>query len=200
MTMTHTRALGAFTSAGLLIAGSPVLALAEEENTGLKLLLPNMAEFIPACVAFLIIWLIMAKLVWPMVLKAMDERENKIKGDLDAAAESRSESDRLLAVGKARLDEAKRQADDIVEEAKRDAKALRAEMIADAQKESQAIIAKANDVIEAERIKAMSELANSVIDLSVEISSKVIGDALDEDAQRALAAKYLSEVGSLNDD
>ena len=200
MIQTHTRALRAVTSAGLLVASSPVLALAEEENTGLKLLKPNMAEFIPACVAFLIIWLVMAKLVWPMILKAMDERENKIKSDLDAAAEAHSESDRLLALGKARLDEAKRQADDIVEEAKRDAKTLRAEMIAEAQQESQAIVAKANDVIEAERIKAMSELSKSVIDLSVEISSKIIGDALDEDAQRALAAKYLSEVGSLNDD
>ena len=85
-------------------------------------------------------------------------------------------------------------------EAKRDAEVMRADMIAKAQEESQAIIAKAHDVIDAERAKAMSELSGSVVDLSVEIASKVIGDALDEDQQRKLAAKYLAEVGSLNDD
>ena len=48
--------------------------------------------------------------------------------------------------------------------------------------------------------KAMAELSSSVVDLSVEIASKVIGDALDEEQQRALAIKYLAEVGSLDED
>ena len=77
---------------------------------------------------------------------------------------------------------------------------MRADMMAKAQEESQAIIAKAHDVIDAERTKAMAELSGSVVDLSVEIASKVIGDALDEKTQRELASKYLAEVGSLNDD
>jgi F-type H+-transporting ATPase subunit b len=85
-------------------------------------------------------------------------------------------------------------------EAKHDAEVMRADMIAKAQEESQAIIAKAHDVIDAERAKAMAELSGSVVDLSVEIASKVIGNGLDVEQQRALAIKYLAEVGSLNDD
>ena len=45
----------------------------------------------------------------------------------------------------------------------------------------------------------MVELSDSVVDLSVEIAGKIIGDSLDEAGQRKLAEKYLEEVGSLND-
>lgn len=201
MIQTHTRALHSLAGATLLAMGTPVLALAEEgENTGMRLLLPNMAEFIPACIAFLIIWFIMAKFAWPMVLKMMEERENKIQGDLDAAEKARADADNAKAACEAKLEEADRKAAEIIAEAKHDAEVLRADMIAKAQEESQAIIAKAHDVIDAERDKAMSELSGSVVDLSVEIASKVIGEGLDVEQQRALATKYLAEVGSLNDD
>ena len=199
MTQTQTRILQAMTGAALLNLGAPAIALAEE-NTGMKLLMPNMAEFIPACVAFLIIWFLMAKFAWPMVLKMMEDRESKIQGDLDSAQQANAEAAAAKDAAKAKLDEAQLKANDIIAEAKHDAEVLRADMLAKAQEESQAIIAKAHDVIDAERTKAMAELSGSVVDLSVEIASKIIGDALDENEQRELAAKYLSEVGSLNDD
>ncbi len=199
MTQTQTRILQAMTGAAILNLGAPAVALAEE-NTGMKLLMPNMAEFIPACVAFLIIWFLMAKFAWPMVLGMMEERENKIQGDLDAAQTARTEADEAKAKIAARLEAADRKADAIVAEAKRDAEVLRADMLAKAQEESQAIIAKAHDVIDAERARAMAELSGQVVDLSVQIASKVIGDGLDVQQQRELAIKYLAEVGSLNDD
>ena len=199
MTQTQTRTLQAITGAALLTLGTPAMALAEE-NTGMKLLMPNMAEFVPACVAFLIIWLLMAKFAWPMILGMMEERENKIKGDLDAAEKAHADAKAAKAACEERLEAADRQAAEIIAEAKRDAEVLRADMLAKAQEESQTIIAKAHDVIDAERTKAMAELSGSVIDLSVEIASKVIGDSLDVEQQRALAIKYLAEVGSLNDD
>ena len=46
----------------------------------------------------------------------------------------------------------------------------------------------------------MIELSGSVVDLSVEIAGKIIGNELTEDQQRDLAEKYLKEVGKPNDD
>ena len=200
MTQSQARALHAIAGAALLVMGSPAVALAEEENTGMKLLMPNMAEFIPACIAFLIIWFIMAKFAWPMVLKMMEDRENKIQGDLDAAAAAHADADAAKAACQAKLEEADRKADAIIAEARSDAERMRADMLAQAQIDAQAIIAKAHDVIDAERDKAVAELSGSVVDLSVEIAGKVIGDALSVEQQRELALRYLSEVGSLNED
>lgn len=187
-------------AAGALCAGLQFAAPAPAYAAGADILLPKPAEFIPALIAFLIIWVIMAKMAWPMIIKILDERQEKIQSDLDEAAKIRLDADDAKAAYYGLLEEADRRADEVLAEAKRDAEVLRADMLAKAQRESQAIIAKAHDVIDAEREKAMAELSSSVVDLSVEIASKVIGDALDVEQQRALAIKYLSEVGSLDED
>lgn len=196
MTQTQSRMLHAVAGAALLILGNPSIALAEEENTGMKLLLPNMAEFIPACIAFLIIWFIMAKFAWPMVLNMMEERENKIKSDLDAAEEAKKKAQLDAKAYEERIEAAEREATEIIAQAKRDAEEERARILSKAQKDAAATITKARDALESERKKAMVELSSSVVDLAVEIAGKIIGNDLDADAHRALAEKYLAEVGN----
>lgn len=192
----NTCILRAAAGASLLVASTPVVALAEEENTGMKLLLPNMAEFIPACIAFIIIWIILAKFAWPMVLKMMEERESKIQGDLDAAEQAKSQAESDAKAYSDRLAAAEREAADIVAQAKREGEEERARILAQAQKDAAATIAKAHDAVDSERKKAMAELSGSVIDLSVEIASKLVGNDLTDDQHRRLAERYLQEVGA----
>ena len=198
MNQTRTRILRACAAATALLVTTPTVALAEEENTGLTLLLPNMAEFVPACIAFIIIFVIMSKFAWPMVLSMMEEREKKIEGDLKAAADAKEKAEEDARAYEQRIHDAEREAADIISAAKREAEEERAEILAKAQKEAAATIAKSRDAVEAERKKAMIELSSSVVDLSVEIASKIIGNDLDASQHRALAEKYLAEVGSSN--
>ena len=150
------------------------------------------------CIAFVIIWIVLAKFAWPSVVKAMDARENKIKSDLDDAAKSKADAAKSAKEAKRAIDEANHKADEIVAEAKKQAEAERSQVLAKAQKDAAATIAKAHDVVESERHKAMVDLSNSVVDLSVQIAGKIIGDGLSEQQQRDLAEKYLEEIG--NDD
>ena len=80
--------------------------------------------------------------------------------------------------------------------AKKEAEEVRSAVLAKAQREAADIIAKAHGAVDSERHKAMIELSSSVVDLSVEIASKIIGNDLSEDEQRKLAEKYLAEVGT----
>ncbi|MGN9234242.1 F0F1 ATP synthase subunit B [Atopobiaceae bacterium HCP3S3_D6] len=182
----------------LASAALPEAAMAEEIS-GPAILLPKLSEFVPAAIAFGVIWVLLAKLAWPSVLKMMDARENKIKSDLDEAERQRKEATAAAAESKAKISEAEREAEEIVADAKREAEAQRAQILDEAQKSASDIIAKAHNVVNLERHKAMVELSDSVVDLSVEIAGKIIGDSLDEAGQRKLAEKYLEEVGSLND-
>jgi F-type H+-transporting ATPase subunit b len=191
--------LHAFCGAALFIASTPVAALAEEENTGMKLLIPNMAEFIPACIAFLIIFFIMSKFAWPMVLKMMEDRENKIQGDMDAAEQAKDQARSDAQAYADRLAVAEREAADIIAAAKREAEEERSRILAKAQQDAAATIAKARDAVESERKKALVQLSGSVVDLSVEIAGKIIGNDLDDAEHRALAEKYLAEVGNAHD-
>lgn len=183
-----------------VLAAYPALALAEEENTGMKLLIPNMAEFIPACIAFIIIFVVLSKLAWPTVLEALEAREKKIADDLDAAASVRAEAEQAQSEINEKIAEAERKAQEIVAEATHDGQQERQRIVSEAQAAAQDIVAKAHANIDEERTKAMIELSGQVVDLSVEIAGKIIGEALDEDEHRELVKKYLSEMGSLNDD
>ena len=83
-------------AAAAAVLATPTFALAE--GVGADILIPKPAEFIPALIAFLIIWIVLAKLVWPQVLQMMDKRQQKIQDDLDAAAKSKQEAAELAVI------------------------------------------------------------------------------------------------------
>ena len=187
--------VGVITALAVLI---PTPAFAEAPS-GPEILLPKMAEFIPALIAFLVIWVVAAKFVWPSVLGMMDQRQQKIQGDLDAAAAEKANAVKEHQEYQAQIANAQNEADEIIAEAKAQAEAERARILAKAQEEAAATVAKARDAVSSERRKAMAELSDSVIDLSVEIAGKIIGNSLSDSDQRKLAEKYLVEVGGGHD-
>ena len=172
--------VGVITALAVLI---PTPAFAEAPS-GPEILLPKMAEFIPALIAFLIIWVVAAKFVWPSVLGMMDQRQQKIQGDLDAAAAEKASAVKEHQEYQAQIANAQNEADEIIAEAKGQAEAERARILAKAQEEAAATVAKARDAVSSERRKAMAELSDSVIDLSVEIAGKIIGNSLSDSDQR----------------
>ena len=187
--------VGVITALAVLI---PTPSFAEAPS-GPEILLPKMAEFIPALIAFLVIWVVAAKFVWPSVLGMMDQRQQKIQGDLDAAAAEKASAVKEHQEYQAQIANAQNEADEIIAEAKAQAEAERARILAKAQEEAAATVAKARDAVSSERRKAMAELSDSVIDLSVEIAGKIIGNSLSDSDQRKLAEKYLVEVGGGHD-
>jgi F-type H+-transporting ATPase subunit b len=190
---------GQFARAAAVIAAvaaaCPAPALADEA-VGADILIPKVAEFVPALIAFLIIWIVLAKLVWPQVLSMMDQRQQKIQEDLDAAEKARQDAAESAKVYEQKIIEAHQQADEIISKAKKEAEEERTAILAKAQKEAADVIAKSHGAVDSERHKAMIELSGSVVDLAVEIATKIIGNDLSADQQRKLAEKYLAEVGA----
>ena len=174
---------------------APSVALAESPS-GADLLLPKPAEFIPALIAFLIIWFVLGKFAWPSILKMMESRQEKIQKDLDAAENSHIKAEEDQKTAAASIDEARRKADEIVSAAKREGEEERARIIEQAKVEAAEIVTKGKGVVESERRHAMAELSDSVVDLAVDIAGKIIGNELSVEQQRALAEKYLAEVGT----
>lgn len=177
----------------------PAQAFAEESSNKAEILIPKMAEFIPALIAFLIIWVVLAKFAWPQILSMMEERGKRIQESLDEAEitkkkaiASRKEYDELVT-------DARRKSADIVLEARKDAEAERARIIEAAHKEAEDIIAKAHANAEDERNAIYAAAAASIADLSVSVASKIVGETLDQDGeQRRIIERYVKEAGSLN--
>lgn len=189
---------GASAAALAASAIAPTTALAES-TTGMDLLIPKPAEFVPALIAFVVIWVIMAKVAWPSILGMMDKRQQKIKDDLDSAAESKLKAAEEVKEYESKLRNAQKEADTIVAQAKREAEEERTQILAKAQHDASDIITKARGAVDSERKKAMIELSSSVVDLSVDIAGKIIGNDMSDEDQRKLAEKYLAEVGTADE-
>lgn len=175
----------------------PVCAFAEGESTGgLDLLIPKLSEFLPALVAFLVIWFVLAKYAWPAITGMLDKRAETIKTSLANAESARIEAQKLLDEYKAQISEARKESGEILAEAKRSAEAVKADITAKAQAEADEIVAKARVAIENEKKQALAELQGSIADFSVSVAGKLIGENLDADSHRQLVEKYIAEVGT----
>lgn len=193
-----TRMAGALGAATLVSALSPTAALAEETVSGADLLVPKVGEFVPDLIGFLVIWFVLAKFAWPQIVANLDKREAKISGDVEAAEKTRAEAEAQLAAYKAKIAGAQRDADQIIEDAKKTAEQAKARIMDDANKQASDIVSRGKATVESERRAAMADLTDSIADLSVNAASKIIDQSLDTEAQRKLVEKYLNEVGGFD--
>ncbi len=139
------------------------------------------------------VWFCM-KFVWPPIIAAMKEREQKIADGLAAA--DRASHDLELAQEKAveRLKEAKHEAATIVDSANKRANQIVDEAKEAAVVEADRVKAAAQAEIEQETNRAREQLRGEVAALSLAGAEKVLGAAIDKQAHAELVDKLASEL------
>ncbi|MGZ5296594.1 MAG: F0F1 ATP synthase subunit B [Actinomycetota bacterium] len=172
--------------------------LAEDAVSDKKDLYPHATELIFGAVAFGIIYVFMWKWVIPRMNKLLEERREKIQGEMERAEATRGDADKLLADYKAQLASARDEGNRIIEEARQTADQLRVDLQARAEQESQSIVARAQEEIRAERDRVFQELRTQVAQIAVELAGKVVGETLDTSAHTRLIDEYIDQVTSGN--
>jgi F-type H+-transporting ATPase subunit b len=146
-------------------------------------------------IAFVLMVLILAKWVYPLVIRIAEEREKTITSGLEAAAEAEK---RLVSVQEQvghMLDDARVQAREILSRAHRDAAAEAEEGRAKARTDAETIVEHARTEIGAERDRAIQEIRAEMSGLIVEATQQVLGEAIDAETHRRLIDKALTKVG-----
>ncbi len=179
---------------GVLLWPRPALAV-----TAFDILIPKPAEFFPALIAFIVIFVVLAKFIWPSVLKTLDSRQQTIQDNIDESEKTKLDAQKALRKSEATIQEAQARADGIIAEAKKAAEATKAEIIDDARKEASELTARTRAALAAEREATMDELTEQVADISVDLASKIIGESLDEDAQKRIIERYLAKAGDIDE-
>lgn len=165
----------------------------------MELIIPKTYEMLVNVIAFIVLFVVMAKFAFPPMTKMLDERANKIRESLEKAEQTRVEAERLLDEYKQQMAEARTEATQIIEQGRKVAESMKAEIVAKAKDEADAERAKAVEAIKAEKAAAVAELKSEVADLSVAVAGKIIGSSLSKADHEALIDKYLAEVGSLHE-
>jgi F-type H+-transporting ATPase subunit b len=177
------------------------LVLAAEAVNDKKDLYPHWNELIVGAIAFAILFFFTAKYVLPRVAKLLDERREKIQGDLEKAEETRRQADQELADYRAQLANAREESNAIIDEARKTAEQLRIDIQQRAEQDAQGIVARAQDEIRAERDRVFQELRGQVAEIAVDLAGRVVGASLDADAHAQLIDQYIDEVaGSASSD
>lgn len=145
-------------------------------------------------VIFGILLLILAKTAWPAILKQIEEREHRIKADLDAAAKANADAQALLASYHQQLTAAKEEAAEIVVQARGAGEKVREEIVAKARGEQEALLERARHEIVLEKDRALEELRREAVELSLAAASKVMERNLDTEADRKLVRQFLADM------
>jgi F-type H+-transporting ATPase subunit b len=145
-------------------------------------------------VAFIGFVVFCMKYVWPPIIAAMQEREQKISDGLAAA--DRASHDLELAQEKVveRLKEAKVEAAGIVDSANKRANQIVDEAKGDAQLEADRVKLSALADIEQETNRAREQLRGQVAALSLAGAEKILGAAIDQKAHAQLVEKLAEEL------
>ena len=171
--------------------------LAQAEDKPIKDLSPKLQELIVGAIAFGVVFAFMSRWVLPRVNKLLEERRQKIQGNLEEAERTKASADQLLADYRQQLAGAREDANRIIEEARRTAEAMRKDLMAKAEQEYQGIVGRAQEEIRAERDRVFQELKTQVGELSWALASRVVGEELDKTRQLRLVDDYIKELEEL---
>lgn len=176
---------------------SRISLLAQEhapEESEPEHLYPHAQELIVAAIGFIIVFVFMARFAIPRLNKVLEERRERIQGEMEKAEKTREEADQILDQYRAQLANAREEANRIIEDARQNAEAMRRDLAEKAERESQQIVARAQEEIRAERDRAFNDLRTQVGELSVELATRVVGESLDRDRQLRMVDQYIDEL------
>jgi F-type H+-transporting ATPase subunit b len=166
----------------------------EEDSGGSFLVSPNLGLMIWTLLVFLFTMWVLSKLAFPRIQEALDKRANAIRDSIESAEKTREEADKILEEYRARLREAREQADDIVARARRAAEATTTQAAQDGREKREELLAAARRDIEAETRRSLERIRKEVADLTVLTTEKVTRKSLDAEDQKRLIDEALAEV------
>lgn len=145
---------------------------------------------------FLIMLAVLARYVYPQVVRLAEARQRAIADQLREAEKARAEAESRIAEAQAKLDEARKTAQQVIDAASKSGEQLRQDVRQKAEEDARRIAESARKQIESDRDQAIRSVRSEVADLVVQATEKVIGETLDERKHKALIERSIEEVAS----
>jgi F-type H+-transporting ATPase subunit b len=147
-------------------------------------------------ITFLAMMAILARWVYPEVVRLAEARQRAIAEQLKEAEQARAESEAKLKEAEAKLTDARKTAQSVIDAANKSGEQLRQELKQKAEDEAKRTLESARKEIEAERERAIRSVRDEVAGLVVAATEKVIGETLDMTKHKQLIDKAIQEVAS----
>ncbi|AEG67427.1 F0F1 ATP synthase subunit B [Ralstonia solanacearum] len=132
------------------------------------------ATLVAQMVVFFILWWVVAKFIWPPLVKALDERAKKIADGLAAADKGKAELELANKRVEQALTEARNEGAQRIQDAEKRAQMSADEIKQNAQAEAARIIAQAKAEAEQQTVRARESLRDQVATLAVKGAEQIL--------------------------
>lgn len=181
-----TKTLPAF--AALLTAVQPALAVGDGNPFA-----GTIYQAIAAATVFLVVFLVLKTKAWGPILKGLQDRENKIKTDLENAERANADAQSNLKAYQAQLNDAAAEAKRIIDQARLDAAKLGAQLRDQTQSEITAMRQQVTRDIQAAKDQAVKQLVDEVGVLSTQIASQILKRQINPADQAQLVRESIEQ-------
>ncbi len=144
-----------------------------------NLLKPDLGLMLWTVVTFLIMVGILKKVAWGPLLKTLDQRELKVKHDVETAEQNRLEMERLKQSYSDQISKINQQAAELLKQAQLQSKSAQESILKETEIQARDILEKSRQQIEIERVRLVQDLRNEVGQLSVLAAEKLLGRSVD---------------------
>ena len=160
----------------------------------------NLFQVIIAAANFVIFLAIIWKFAFTPVSKMLADRKARIEEGLRDAEQARRDRESAESERIAALQEARREANDILARAQKVAQETRDADIVATKAELERMRERAATEIDSEKQRAITELRSEVADLAIRAASRVVGETLNGERERRLVSEFLAEVSGPTED
>ena len=138
-------------------------------------------------------------LLYKPLLQFLENRRQRIKDEIESAAENFRRSEEAKTTYDAKLSGITQERDEILDTAKKTAQAREAEIIAAAKSEAGLIMERARRDIEHEREKAKDEMHRQIVQVSALMAERLMGQQLatDDATRDRLLNQAIAELGAV---
>jgi len=154
-------------------------------------------QFLPlitTIVVFVIAFLILKSKVWPRITAGLDERDNKIRGEIKAAEDAREQANAALREYEESLAAARKEASEMIAKAKASAKAAADELRQRNEDDLAEMKQRASKEIDAAKHAAINEIHAEAATLATQVAGKILQREINADDQQRLVEESLREL------
>ena len=152
--------------------------------------------FVWTIITFLGLFIVLAKYAWKPLMKMLDDRENMIRSSLEDAKKAKLELEGLNQECEAITAKARLEAQSILADSKSAAEKVKEDTIAKAKEQAIKISDDAKKQIQIEKDKAIVDIKQEVVNLTLLVAEKLISKNLNDADNKSLIEESLKKVKS----
>jgi len=138
--------------------------------------------------------IVLSTKVWGPVLKALDERDEAIRADLDQAKIAKEDADKLMAEQEKAMADLREESKKIRDEAIQLAEKQKQELLHSARKEADQVMVNAREEMLREKEAMLEDFKNLAVEIGVDLAKKLIAKELDASAHGELLKASMQEM------